>query len=282
MYQNRIVFTRFYGDGKEMFNDIYSIDPDGKNEVRLTMNPGPGGEYNDHACPRYNKDKTMLAFLSTKNNENKLYNIFFMDLATGKTAQVTSGNLDIRSVDWSPDDSKLVFSCRDERGLQQVHVVNMDGTGFTKLTSGPSENVNPLWSPRGDQIVFVEFPPAGKSSYIWLMDRQGGSPARVTSDETEHSNPSWSPDGSWIVYRCDAGSPHLRRMNIDTREVIPMEPPARGVDSAPIWSGSDIVFASNCDWDEAESIFNLYRMPVEGGQIQRLTNNQTFEYCGDW
>lgn len=282
MYQDRIVFTRFHGDGKEIFNDIYAIDPDGKNEVRLTMNPGADGQYNDHACPRYNKDKTMLAFVSTKNNESKLYNIFLMDLATRKTAQVTSGDLDIRSVDWSPDDSKLVFSSRDEKGLQQVHVVNMDGTGFTKLTSGPSENVNPLWSPRADQIVFVEFPPTGKSSHIWLVDSQGRNPVKVTSDEAEHSNPSWSPDGSWIIYRCDAGSPHLRRMNVETQEVVPIEPPARGVDSSPIWSGSEIVFSSNCDWEEAEALFNLYKMPLTGEQIQRLTNNQTYEYCGDW
>ena len=101
----KIVFTRFQSDGKEMFNDIFAIDPDGKNETRLTMNPGPTGEYTDNAAPRYNKDRTMIAFVSTKNNPGKFYNIFFMDLATRKTAQITNGNLNISSVDWSPDDS---------------------------------------------------------------------------------------------------------------------------------------------------------------------------------
>ncbi len=43
MDQTRIVFTRFDGDGKNMFNDIYAIDPDGKNETRLAMNPGARG-----------------------------------------------------------------------------------------------------------------------------------------------------------------------------------------------------------------------------------------------
>jgi Tol biopolymer transport system component len=282
MDQKRIVFTRFQSDGKEMFNDIYAIDPDGKNETRLTMNPGPAGEYADNAAPRYNKDRTMIAFISTRNNPSKFYNIFFMDLATMKTAQITSGNMNISSVDWSPDDSKLVFSCCDEKGLQQVHMVNMDGTGFTKLTDGPAEHMNPMWSPRGDLISFVEFLPDGKSSFVWVMDPQGGNRKRLTPDETLHSNPSWSPDGSWIVYRCDLSAPHLRRVNVDTGELFIMEPPARGADSSPIWSGSEIVFSSNCDWEDAEAIFNLYRMTIDGEKPQRITTNQTFEYCGDW
>jgi len=282
MDQARIVFTRFDGDGKNMFNDIYAIDPDGKNETRFTKNPGVDGEYSDNAAPRYNRDRTMIAFVSTKNNSKKLYNIFLMDLATRKTAQVTTGDLNISGVDWSPDDSRLVFSGVDENGLQQVHTVNMDGTGFTKLTAGPSEHTNALWSPRGDLIAFVQFPPNAGSSQVWVMDHAGGNQRKLTTDDAPHANPSWSPDGSWLVYRCDQGTPHLRKINVDTGELVLFEPPARGADSSPIWSGKEIVFSSNSDWEEAESIFNLYRMSEAGENIQRLTTKQTFEYCGDW
>lgn len=282
MYQNRIVFTRFQGNATDVFNDIYAIDPDGKNETRLTTNPGADGQYSDYAAPRYNRDKTMLAFLSTKNNPNKRHNIFFMDLATRKIAQITSGDLDMAGVDWAPDDSCLVFSCKDAQGLQQVHKVNLDGSGFTKLTEGPAENMNPLWSPRGDLITFTQFPPEGKTSHVWIMEVTGKNPVKLTTDEAAHTNPSWSPDGSWIIYRCDLGAPHLRRINVETREVVLYEPPAKGADSSPIWSGNEIVFSSNCDWEEADSIFNLYKMSYTGENIQRLTTNQTFEYCGDW
>ncbi len=282
MVRQRIVFTRFQNDDVEMFNDIYAIDPDGKNEVRLTVNPGPNGVYADNAAPRYNKDKTMLAFVSTRNNERKLLNIFFMDLATLKTAQITSGNLDISSVDWAPDDSRLVFSGRDDKGLQQIHVVNIDGSGLRKLTEGPEENTNPLWSPRGDLIVFTQFMRDGKTSHIFTMDTHGNNRVRLTSDETAHSNPSWSPDGSWIVYRCDLDVPHLRKINIETREVVLFDAPASGEDSSPIWSGNEIVFSSSCDWEKAEALANLYKMSDTGGNIQRITATQTFEYCGDW
>jgi Tol biopolymer transport system component len=282
MDQARIVFTRFDGDGKEMSNDIYAIGPDGKNETRLTMNPGADGEYTDNAAPRYNRDKSMIAFVSTKNNARKLYNIFFMDLATRKTAQITTGDLNISSVDWAPDDSRLVFSGVDESGLQQVHVVRMDGTGFTRLTQGPSEYMSPMWSPRGDLIAFVQFAPGVTSSHIWVMDPEGVNQRQLTMDDALHANPSWSPDGSWLIYRCDLGTPHLRRLNVDTGEIVLFEPPARGTDSSPIWSNKEIIFSSNCDWEEAESLCNLYRMSETGEHIQRLTTKQAFEYCGDW
>ena len=73
----------------------------------------------DNAAPRYNKDRSMIAFVSTRNNEKKRYNIFFMNLAARKTAQVTFGDLNISSVDWSHDDSRLVFSGVDEKGCSR-------------------------------------------------------------------------------------------------------------------------------------------------------------------
>jgi Tol biopolymer transport system component len=116
------------------------------------------------------------------------------------------------------------------------------------------------------------------------MDPAGGEQRQVTTDDALHANPSWSPDGSWLIFRCDRGTPHLRRLNIDTGEVFLYEPPARGADSSPVWSGNEIVFSSSCDWEEADAdaLANLYRMSDTGENIQRLTSVQAFDYCGDW
>ncbi|MHB8844023.1 MAG: TolB family protein [Nitrospirota bacterium] len=282
MRHDRIVFTRFTGDGKEMFNDLYAVDPDGKNETRLTMNPGPDGKYYDYAAPRYNRDKTLIAFVSTKNHERSLYNIFLMDLAARKTAQITKGDLNITSVDWSPDDSRLVFAGIDEKGVQQVHTVKMDGTDFTRLTAGPSEHMNPMWSPAGDLIACVRFEPGSKTSHIVVMDPAGREQRQLTTDDALHANPSWSPDGAWLVYRCDQGAPHLRRLHVATGELVVFERPERGSDSSPVWSGDEIVFSSSREWEDADAIASLYRMSDTGEIMQRLTSTQAFDYCGDW
>jgi len=282
MKQGRIVFTRFQSNEREMFNDIYAMDPDGGHEVRLTVNPEANGEYTDNASPRYNRDKTRIAFLSTRHHPHRLYNIFTMNLADGAVTQLTSGNLDFAGVDWAPDDSRFVVSCKDSSGLLQVHVMNPDGVGLTQLTKGPAENTSALWSPKGDLIAYTQFLPQQTVSHIWIMDDQGRHPIQLTTDAAAHSNPSWSPDGSWLVYRCDLGTPHLRRINVRSREVVRYQAPASGADSSPIWSDAGIVFSSNRDWEEAESLFNLYRMSDTGENVERLTTGQAFEYCGDW
>jgi len=129
MDQRPIVFIRFNGDGKEVFNDIYMIDPDGSNEVPLTVNPGPDGTYTDNTSPRYNCDRSMIAFVSTKNNSRKLYNIFLMDLATRKTAQITTGNLNISSVDWSPEGIVFSSNCDWESAESLANLYRMSASG---------------------------------------------------------------------------------------------------------------------------------------------------------
>jgi Tol biopolymer transport system component len=280
--QNRILFTRFQGNNHVMFNDIYAINPDGNNETRLIDSLGEDGEYMDNASPRYNKDKTQIAFLSSKNNLSRLFNVFIMTLADRVLRQITTGTLDMTGVDWAPDDSRFVVSCKSGNGLYQIHLLSLDGVILTQLTSGPEENMNAQLSPHGNLIAFTQFPPTSKTSHIWIMDSDGGNQLKLTSDETAHSNPSWSPDGSWVIFRCDLGTPHLRRINVYTGEVFVYPAPASGFDSSPLWSGREIVFSSNRDWEKDEYIFNLYIMSENGNNIRRLTTNQTFEYCGDW
>ncbi len=267
-----------------MFNDIYSIDPDGTNETRLIYNPGENSEYEymDNASPRYNKDRTRIAFLSSKNNNSRLFNVFTMTLADRTVRQVTTGNMDMASVDWAPDDSRFIVSCKDSNGLLQVHLLSLDGVSLNQLTNGPEENTNALWAPQGDLIAFTRFPPTSKTSHIWIMDSDGGNQRKLTTDETAHSNPSWSPDGSWVIFRCDLDRPHLRRINVYSGEVFIYAAPSSGADSSPLWSGGEIVFSSNRDWEEDDYIFNLYIMSENGENVRRLTTNQTFEYCGDW
>lgn len=279
--RGRLVFTRFEGNSSEFFNDIYSLDLDGGGEIRLTFNPGPDGVCHDNAAPRFNKERTLIAFVSTRNNPRKQYNIFFLDPAAGKTAQVTFGDLDIRGVDWAPDDSGLVFSGNDENGLQQIYSIKLDGSAFTRLTHGPEENMNPLWSPRGDLIAFTRFSRESETAHVWIMDRAGKNCLQLTTDEAAHANPSWSPDGAWVIFRSDLGGPHLRRINVDTREMFAYQAPPSGVDASPIWAEEGIVFSSNRDWEGAESLFNLYLMSTTGDNLRRLTTGRVFEYCGD-
>ena len=45
---------------------------------------------------------------------------------------------------WSPDGKKIAFvSGRD--GNNEIYVMNADGTGVTRLTKDPGEDLDPTW-----------------------------------------------------------------------------------------------------------------------------------------
>lgn len=48
---------------------------------------------------------------------------------------------------WSPDSQRIAFlSSRD--GGQHIYTVNVDGSGLTRLTNGPDDETDAVWSPR--------------------------------------------------------------------------------------------------------------------------------------
>jgi Ca2+-binding RTX toxin-like protein len=60
--------------------------------------------------------------------------------------------------DWSPDGSKVVFVTeRDYKdGTKEIYVMNAAGSGQTRLTSDPSSDDKPAWSP----MIDTEAPPS--------------------------------------------------------------------------------------------------------------------------
>jgi Tol biopolymer transport system component len=99
---------------------------------------------------------------------------------------------------WSPDGQQLTFaSGRDDH--QQIVVVNVDGSGRKRLTSGALISLNPNWSPDGGLIVFDRDDPAGHEQ-IWVMRPDGTGKRRLTRSAQQNEWPSWSPDSRKIVF----------------------------------------------------------------------------------
>src|SRR5215469_8228266 len=54
---------------------------------------------------------------------------------------------------WSPDGRKIAFvSIRNS--TSHIFVMNADGSEVRQLTSGPGDNIHPMWSPDGTRILF--------------------------------------------------------------------------------------------------------------------------------
>jgi hypothetical protein len=97
--------------------------------------------------------------------------IFFHDLQTGSTRQISNGKMDQLDPDVAVD--RVVW----REGGSQGDVIEYDiqsGTS-TSLTSSQNRETHPHVA--GDRTIWVEEMPAGET--LWLADKGGGSPQQV-------------------------------------------------------------------------------------------------------
>lgn len=110
---------------------------------------------------------------------------------------------------WSPDGLQLVFisPCRARGDFydtaypdSSLYIMNVDGTGLTKLTTGPESNFDPTWSPDGRRIAFTSLRDGYKQIYLLDVNSLVETRLTTTPAEIEASEPAWSPLGNQITY----------------------------------------------------------------------------------
>ena len=92
----------------------------------------------------------------------------------------------------------IVFSSTRHSERADLYLQRVDGTSVTQLTSDPSDDAFPTFSPDGKRIAFCS-----TRSGLWqvyVMDRDGRDVVQVTSGRTQCVHPSFSPDGRRLAY----------------------------------------------------------------------------------
>jgi WD40-like Beta Propeller Repeat len=132
--------------------DIYVMDADGSNLVRLTSDPV------DEFMPAWSPDGSRIAFVrNTAESSVSRPAIFSMRPDGSDVRQVSSGT---GGSDWwpswSPDGAQITFaSIRNEDW--GIWVADADGSGERRILGGEGMGYvdNPVWSPDGGLIAFV-------------------------------------------------------------------------------------------------------------------------------
>ena len=77
-------------------------------------------------------------------------------------------------------------------------MMDTDGSQQIRLTQHPDADFQPVWSPTGEQILFVSNRDGVDDLY--LMDMHGENVRRVFKKIAAREQPAWSPDGTQIAY----------------------------------------------------------------------------------
>lgn len=78
---------------------------------------------------------------------------------------------------WSPDSQRIACLCpAEDRSNSDICVINIDGTGLTRLMSTPANEAWPSWSPSGQYIAYTSDNSDTGERELYFMNADGSNP----------------------------------------------------------------------------------------------------------
>lgn len=140
----KIMFTRTLvekadSNSKTIYNgEIFLMNLDGTNEVRLTNRPGGDGG------AQISPDGGKIAFHG-RSSEGKL-DIHIMDIDGKNIVNITNDDAEDYSPSWSPDGKWIAYTSGDSKNYD-VWIINLETGIKTRLTTQPKRDESPVWQP---------------------------------------------------------------------------------------------------------------------------------------
>lgn len=173
--------------------DLYVMDADGGNAVRLTDHPAHDQD------PAWMPDGQSLIFNSERDSRGDLYRVWLADRRVERLTRNFVGRAIMPNV--SPDGRSVAFAAQTLARLQfwefQVHVLDL-ATGQTRALDNSGGACWPAWSPDGRALANVLL--ATEPSTIQVRGADGQGARTLRGDPSRwHYYPEWSPDGRWLA-----------------------------------------------------------------------------------
>jgi TolB protein len=263
LFGTRIYFVRRTGTLKAPVAEIWSMDPDGKNQKQLT-------HFNDISdFPAISPDGSRIAFNSWAHGSPAIF-VFSVDPVRDQRFYNQRGASVMATPSFTPDGKQIVFQS-SVGGCCGVYIANLDGSNVHAITTSRSNDAEPKVNPKtGAEIAFS----SGRSGpeQIYRMNIDGTDVERLTDGTGEASNPSWHPDGQFLAYAWTrgymAGAFNIFVMNVARRDYIQLTH-GEGKNENPSWApdGKHIVFMS-----DRTGRPQIWSMLADGSQQQQLTS----------
>ena len=213
------------GTGKDV-----AWSPDGKQIAFVSSTPGP------EAAEASGDPMVITRYLykpdagegMTRFNDNQRLHIFVVDVGSKQIRQLTQGNFDEHSIDWSPDGKLLLFASnrepnQDEFFNYDLFTLQLSDGSIHRLTATESNEYDPLWSPDGKYIAFrgtrrglTDRETTMEDTHVWVMKADGSNRREIgAAIDNRQGAPAWSADGSALYFVVqERGSFHLVKLPV--------------------------------------------------------------------
>ena len=254
-------------------DEIYTMNPDGSDVVRMTYNNVPDGRAS------WSSNGTHIAFASGAVGSRDIYVMNANGEGLRNVTNTPAADEDWP--EWSPRGNMLIFSSNRE-GNHEIYVSDIDGEGLTRLTTRPQDDKWPTWSPDGTKIAFQSDLGLPARTDVFVMNADGSGITRLTTAEAFDQMPTWSPDGTRIAFMSARdGDAEIWMMNADGSMQTQVTSNVAIADARPSWSRqlNKIVFTSGRAFPSPSTNpkLEIYIMDPDGSNVRRLTENSVYD-----
>jgi dipeptidyl aminopeptidase/acylaminoacyl peptidase len=173
-------------------------------------------------------------------SDGRRSHLWIADVAQGTSRQITHGDYDVHSIDWSPRGDEIVYCSNQEKDPDQnwnndLFVLRVMDGKTTKLTNTAGNEMAPAWSPDGSSIAFLmtkrpltTIDSVAEDAHAWVVERATGKTRELaTKLDRRCSALRWNGDGKSVVCLVsDRGNRVLYQLDSSAdaaREMFPLE-----------------------------------------------------------
>jgi WD40 repeat protein len=165
------------------FEDVFAMDVDGSNFVRVASNPA-GSEF--------------VVYRDSTRGINVDDEVFVAGADGSNPRNLTNNPANDWGPDWSPDGSTIAFnSDRDGANRLRGYLMDRDGSNVRRIDVDTWLEY-PAWSPDGTRLAFMGA--VGSNYELFVVDLATNEVHQLTDSPGSDGWPAWSPDGTTIAF----------------------------------------------------------------------------------